>query len=36
VSSLARHRASRLGLTVRATDALKLTTRLTARVKPGS
>jgi hypothetical protein len=36
VSSLARHRASRVGLTVRATDALKLTTRLTAKVKPRS
>jgi kumamolisin len=36
VSALARHRASRVGLTVRATDALKLTTRLTAKVKPRS
>jgi hypothetical protein len=36
VSALARHRGSRIGLTVRATDALKLTTRLTARVKPQS
>ncbi len=36
VSALARHRASRVGLTVRATDAVTLTTRLTARVKPRS
>lgn len=36
VSDLARHRASRLGLTVRATDALKRTTRLTTKVKPRS
>jgi subtilase family serine protease len=36
VSALARHRASRVGLTVRATDALKRTTRLTAKVKPRS
>jgi Putative Ig domain len=36
VSNLARHRASRVGLTVRATDALKLTTRLTVKVKPRS
>jgi Putative Ig domain len=36
VSALARHRASRVALTVRATDALKLTTRLTAKVKPRS
>ena len=35
-ADLARHRASRVGLTVRATDALKLTTRLTAKVKPRS
>ena len=28
--------STRVGLTVRATDALKLTTRLTAKVKPGS
>jgi subtilase family serine protease len=36
VSDLARHHASRVGLTVRATDALKLTTRLTAKFKPRS
>jgi hypothetical protein len=36
VSALARHHGTRVGLTVRATDALKLTTRLTAKVKPGS
>jgi hypothetical protein len=36
VSSLARHHASRVGLTVRATDALKLTTRLTRKIRPGS
>jgi hypothetical protein len=36
VSALARHHASRVSLTVRATDAFKLTTRLTTRVKPGS
>ena len=36
VSDLARHHASRVGLTVRATDALKRTTRLTAKVKPRS
>jgi hypothetical protein len=34
VSQLARHRASRLTFTVRTTDALKLTTRLTAKAKP--
>ncbi|HET6867800.1 MAG TPA: putative Ig domain-containing protein, partial [Solirubrobacteraceae bacterium] len=36
VSALARHHGTRVGLTVRATDALRLTTRLTAKVKPGS
>jgi subtilase family serine protease len=36
VSDLARHRADRVALTVRATDALKRTTRLTAKVKPRS
>jgi hypothetical protein len=36
VSDLARHHGSRVGLTVRATDALKRTTRLTAKVKPRS
>ncbi|MGN6869930.1 MAG: putative Ig domain-containing protein, partial [Solirubrobacteraceae bacterium] len=36
VSDLARHHGTRVGLTVRTTDALKLTTRLTAKVKPGS
>ncbi|HSC04357.1 MAG TPA: protease pro-enzyme activation domain-containing protein [Solirubrobacteraceae bacterium] len=36
VSDLARHRGTRVGLTVRATDALKLTTRLTASFKPRS
>jgi subtilase family serine protease len=34
VAELASHRASRLQLTVRTTDALKLTTRLTAKVQP--
>jgi len=34
VAQIARHRASRLQLTVRTTDALKLTTRLTAKVTP--
>ncbi len=34
VSQLARHRSSRLTLTVRATDALKRTTRLGAKVTP--
>lgn len=34
VSALARHHGTPVGLTVRATDALKLTTRLTAKVKP--
>jgi hypothetical protein len=33
-SGVAGHRSSRMTLTVRATDALKLTTRLTTRVKP--
>jgi hypothetical protein len=36
VSDLARHHGTRVGLTVRAIDALKRTTRLTAKVKPGS
>jgi hypothetical protein len=34
VAQIARHRASRLQLTVRSTDALKLTTHLTAKVTP--
>ncbi len=34
VAQLVRHRASRLTLTMHTTDALKLTTRLTAKVKP--
>jgi hypothetical protein len=34
ISDLARHHVSRVALTVRATDALKRTTRLTAKVKP--
>ena len=36
VASLARHRASRVSLTVRTTDALRRTTRLSAKVKPRS
>jgi hypothetical protein len=36
VSQLSRHRASRVVVTVRATDALRLTTRLTSKVKPRS
>jgi hypothetical protein len=36
VSDLARHHGTRVGLTVRATDALKRTTRLTAKFKPRS
>ena len=36
VSDLARHHSTRVGLTVRATDALKHTTRLTAKFKPRS
>ncbi|HJS96654.1 MAG TPA: putative Ig domain-containing protein, partial [Solirubrobacteraceae bacterium] len=36
VSDLARHHVSRVGLTVRATDALKRTTRLAAKFKPRS
>jgi len=34
VPQVTRHRASRVTLTVRATDAFKLTTKLTTRVKP--
>ncbi len=34
VADMARHNASRVSLTVRATDGLKRTTRLTAKVKP--
>jgi subtilase family serine protease len=34
ISDLARHHVSRVALTVRATDALKRTTRLTAKVEP--
>jgi subtilase family serine protease len=34
VAQIARHRASRLTLTVHTTDALRLTTRLTAKVRP--